>query len=261
MPFVAGDDVRLYYETHGPAPGTAPAIVFAHGMGGNHLSWWQQVAYFRERFTCVTFDHRGFGQSVETAGGRGGAAFVDDLRHLLDHLGLARVHVVAQSMGGWTGLGFAVRYPGCVERLVLCDTHGGLSTEAISAAWGAGRAGVAALPAGVHPAAGERMFREQPGLHFLYTQINDLNPSRSLAEMGAIIVAAGTLGGETVAGLDIPVLFIAGDEDIVIPPPVLELAASHFRHAQFVRVPTAGHSVYFERAAAFNELVDRFLTD
>lgn len=86
MPFVEVERGRLYYEAHGPAVGSAPVIVFAHGAGGNHLSWWQQVPHSRARYTCVTFDHRGFGQSCETAGGPGGTAFVDDLRALLDHL-------------------------------------------------------------------------------------------------------------------------------------------------------------------------------
>ena len=42
-------------------------LVFAHGAGGNHLSWWQQVPHFMDRYTCVVFDHRGYGRSVDTA--------------------------------------------------------------------------------------------------------------------------------------------------------------------------------------------------
>src|SRR5215468_4780411 len=259
MAFLELDDVRLYYEIHGPAPGTAPVLVFAHGMGGNHLSWWQQVAYFRDRYTCVTFDHRGFGRSLESAGGPGGAAFVDDLRALLDHLGIARANLIAQSMGGWTCLGFAVRFADRVERLVMCDTHGGLADDALSAAWMEQRRFPSALPESFHPAAGARMSLEQPALHFLYTQINDLNPSRTIEEMAAVIVAAGTIPAPAVAALDIPVLLIAGEEDIVIPPRVLELAQPLFRHARLERVPAAGHSVYFERSAVFNKLIEHFI--
>jgi 3-oxoadipate enol-lactonase len=39
MPFLPRDGCQLYYETHG----AGPALVFAHGLGGGHLSWWQQV--------------------------------------------------------------------------------------------------------------------------------------------------------------------------------------------------------------------------
>ena len=60
MPKAPINGIDLYYESHG----SGPAIVFAHGRGGNHMSWWQQVARFSGEFRCVTFDHRGWGQSV-----------------------------------------------------------------------------------------------------------------------------------------------------------------------------------------------------
>ena len=51
----------LYYEDTG---GQAPVVLFLHGAGGNHLSWWQQVPVFAEEYRCVTVDQRSFGQSV-----------------------------------------------------------------------------------------------------------------------------------------------------------------------------------------------------
>jgi pimeloyl-ACP methyl ester carboxylesterase len=207
----------------------------------------------------VSFDHRGFGQSREVADGPGGAAFVDDLRRLLDHLGIDQVRLVAQSMGGWTALGFTLRYPQRVERLVMCDTHGGILSDEIQPAWAhVGRA-LSELPPGVHPAAGARMAREQPGLHFLYTQINDLNPPRELSAVAMMLRDVGSPAPEQVAALDVPVLFLHGDEDIVIPPRVCEIAATYFKQARFERVAAAGHSVYFERPAVFNALVDAFV--
>jgi 3-oxoadipate enol-lactonase len=260
MPFVSSGAIQLYYEVHGPDPGTAPTIVFAHGAGGSHLSWWQQVPYFSSRYTCITFDHRGFGQSAEPDDGPGGAAFVEDLRTLLDHLHIERASLVAQSMGGWTCLGFALRYSQRVDRLVMCDTHGGLASEEIAQVWSAALQAAAGLPAGVHPAGGTRMAQEQPALHFLYTQINALNPARSLNALGTLLSAAGAPTAADVHALDVPVLFIAGEEDIVIPPRMLEIAAGYFRHARLQPVPAAGHSVYFERPTVFNEIVERFLT-
>ena len=56
---------NLYYEVSG----SGPALLFAHGLGGNHLSWWQQVAHFAPRYTCVTFAHRGFAPSDAVPGG------------------------------------------------------------------------------------------------------------------------------------------------------------------------------------------------
>jgi pimeloyl-ACP methyl ester carboxylesterase len=62
--FLKRPGAEIYYET----TGSGPAIVFAHGLGGNHLSWWQQVPYFARRNTCVTFAHRGFAPSRLEAG-------------------------------------------------------------------------------------------------------------------------------------------------------------------------------------------------
>jgi 3-oxoadipate enol-lactonase len=260
MPFAPVKESQLYYEVYGPAPGTAPAIVFAHGAGGNHLSWWQQVPRFAERYTCVVFDHRGYGRSADAPGGPGGAAYVEDLRALLDHLGIERATLVAQSMGGWTCLGFALAHPRRVDRLLMCDTHGGLASEEIDARWReALRAPRGAVADGVHPAAGARMYREQPELYFLYAEIDRLNPERTRAEIMAILRAAGSPPLAAVAELAMPVLFIGGEEDVVIPPEVLDLAAAAIPEARVERVPETGHSVYFERPAAFNAILDRFL--
>ena len=89
MPYLQRADCALYYEV----TGTGPALVFAHGLGGNHLSWWQQVPYFRDRYTCVTFAHRGFAPSTEVPGGPGPRAFVDDLAALIGHLDLEEVRL------------------------------------------------------------------------------------------------------------------------------------------------------------------------
>ena len=59
MPKAAVNGIQLYYESHGEGP----AIVFAHGRGGNHLSWWRQVPAFSDDYRCVTFDHRPMGRA------------------------------------------------------------------------------------------------------------------------------------------------------------------------------------------------------
>ena len=55
-------------EIHYEVFGKGPAVVFAHGLGGNHLSWWQQVAHFAPTRTCVVFSHRGFPPSSPVPG-------------------------------------------------------------------------------------------------------------------------------------------------------------------------------------------------
>ena len=92
---------ELYYEVHGEGP----SVVFAHGLGGNHASWFQQVPFFARSYQVVTFDHRGFGNSRDVAGGADRPRFVEDLKDLLDHLDITKAALVGQSMGGATCAG------------------------------------------------------------------------------------------------------------------------------------------------------------
>jgi pimeloyl-ACP methyl ester carboxylesterase len=102
------------------------------------------------------------------------------------------------------------------------------------------------------------MYREQPALHFLYQELAALSPADAAPRA---IAAAPAAGAEEAKALAMPVLFIAGDEDAVIPPPLIELAAAQIPGARVERVPQAGHSVYFERPEAFNAILDRFLAE
>ena len=130
MAFMTKDGFRLYYEDTG---GNAPTIMFLHGAGGNHLSWWQQVPAFAEEYRCITVDQRGFGQSPDVSGGPGPAALGTDALALLDHLGIARAALVAQSMGGWAAVGAAVRAPERFWAIVLANTVGNLTNTDIAA--------------------------------------------------------------------------------------------------------------------------------
>jgi 3-oxoadipate enol-lactonase len=261
MPFLKErDGCSLYYETHGQGP----ALVFAHGLGGSHLAWWQQVPHFRDRYACVTFDHRGFGLSRDAPGGPGPDAFVDDLAALVDHLGLRDVRLVAQSMGGWTCLGYALRHPDRVRALVMACTTGTLDdpeTLALFRAHGAAAAEAAVAARGIHPACGERMAREQPALHFLYREMDALSVDLDKEAIRRRLIKMRTTPRAALTALRIPVLCVTGAEDVVIPPAAVAVLASIVPGARLATVPEAGHSVYWERAAAFNRVVDELLAD
>ncbi|MBI4278784.1 MAG: alpha/beta hydrolase [Armatimonadetes bacterium] len=257
MPFLCLSGCDLYYEAHG----SGPAVVFAHGLGGNHLSWWQQVPHFRDRYTCIAFAHRGFAPSVEAPGGPGPAAFVDDLAALIGHLDLPDVRLVAQSMGGWTCLGYALRHPEKVRALVMACTTGSLKHPEVErlASLTPESTRDDLLARGIHPAAGERMARELPALHFLYREIDGLSVGLDKMKIRAALRTLRTTPAERVAGLRVPVLCLTGEEDAVMPPDAVAVLASLIPGARLERVPKAGHSVYFERPEIFNRLVDDFL--
>jgi 3-oxoadipate enol-lactonase len=110
---------------------------------------------------------------------------------------------------------------------------------------------------GVHPAAGARMAREHPALHFLYRAIDAIAGAKLDKEgLRARMIALQTRPPDDLAGLQIPTLFITGDEDVVFPPMLAPALAALMPDARVEQVTAAGHSVYFERADVFNRLVD-----
>jgi pimeloyl-ACP methyl ester carboxylesterase len=255
---------RLYYEV----TGAGPPIVFAHGLGGNHLSWWQQVPHFAGRHTCVTFAHRGFAPSSAIAGGPDPADYAGDLAALIDHLGLGDVCLAAQSMGGWACLDYALAQPRRVRALVLASTAGAIARRATLLrdaprldAWiaSAAAARTEMQKKGIHPAAGARLAREQPALHFLYQAIDAMAGAQFDKEaLRTRMIALQTRSPEVLANLAVPTLFITGEEDVVFPPPLAGPLARSMPHARVEQVAAAGHSAYFERAAVFNRLVGEF---
>ena len=80
--------IKMEYQRYGPERNEAESIVFAHGAGGNLVSWFQQIPYFSRKYDCVVFSHRGFGHSYDLENGPGMESFSDDLRGLVDSLGI-----------------------------------------------------------------------------------------------------------------------------------------------------------------------------
>jgi len=255
------DDAVIHYEV----TGSGPAIVFAHGLGGNHLSWWQQLPHFAGSHTCVAFAHRGFPPSTSVPGNRAPDAYADDLAALLDALDVQDAVLVGQSMGGWTCLEYALREPKRVRALVMASTSGTLDYQQLGDAevreWTRRAPDVLAAlwKKGIHPAAGERMAREQPALAELYWQISDLADASFREDVRVRLGELRVRPPSLLAELAMPVLFITGEEDWVFPSAAGPALATLAPKGKAVRVPAAGHSVYFERASRFNELVQTIL--
>ena len=251
MPTLSRPSCELYYETLGDGP----AIVFAHGGGGNHLSWWQQAPIFAEAYQCVVFDHRGWGRSVEQEGGPGPAGFVADLIALLDELEIDQAALVAQSMGGWTCLGAAVQNPERVSALLMSGTTGGLTTRGVSSVASARerirRHGLGRLA--YHPNLRER----DPAMAFLYDEIMALNPPLDPNLLGDMAKLAPD--PEVVANLVTPLLWIVGSDDPLMPPSVIRAAHEHVPGSFYFEAAETGHSVYFERPVEFNMQLNSFL--
>jgi len=252
MPLAAVNDIQLYYEE----AGEGPAVVFLHGAGGNHISWWNQVPIFSDRYRVVTVDHRGFGQSTDPSGA-GSTRFADDLEALLDHLGIERAALVAQSMGGRTASEVALRSPQRVWALVMCDTLGSfvwsdleprrqqLREERLAKA---GEGGVI-LRGYMAPS----FIIGEPAKTYLYQVVQGLNPPR-----GATVPSTPATK-EQLAALTMPTMFIVGDEDPVVAPEIVQTVRAEIPGAEYREFAGSGHSVYWEQPQAFNEALAPFL--
>ena len=249
MPYVPVDGIDLYYETHGQGS----PIVFAHGVGGNHLIWWQQVPFFSRHFKCITFDHRAFGLSADRPNGPGPKAFVEDLRSLLDHLGIEKTFLVAQSMGGLACLGFALAYPERCLGLVLGSSTGAIGEDNVAGALKRHKS-----PGDTRDRFAAASFVDnQPELTHLFLEISALNPPRP-TNFTAIFRSGEGPKARDLKRLLAPTLIIGGEHDVVVPNEVLDKCHQLISGSRLVIIPGAGHSTYYEKPHKFNRLVADF---
>lgn len=250
------DGETLHVESAGAAD-LDDVIVFCHGLGGAHGVWYQQVAHFAGRYRTVTWDARGFGRSTNRGGKGTVATAAADLASVLDALGVGQAHVVGQSMGGWTALGFALADPDRVRSLVLTNSLAGVAADQ----WAAAAAQAPPPPAptlGAHPALGPTMRRDDRAKAFLYQQLGSALPPPAEARSSLFTTS---FSDARVAGLSCPVLVIASSDDRIFPAPLVEAAAARLPGARFALIDGAGHSTFFERPTAWNAVVDAFLSD
>lgn len=234
---------EIYWQAHG----AGPAVVLAHGIGGNHAIWYRQLDALSRANRVITFDHRGFGLSRDHDG-RGRDAFVDDLAALLDKLGEAKVALVGQSMGAGTCIGFAHRAPERVAALAICDSlHGIVESGEVKAIMDAARTKTAAL------SQVERVLGvgAQAELAALYRQIASFNAADRHSLTGRFDARpAAELGGK-----GFPILFLSGVDDILFPIEAVRLVQAEVPGSFLVEVNDAGHSAFLEAPVQFNDTI------
>ena len=234
---------EIYWQTCGHGP----AVVLAHGIGGNHAIWYRQIDALARSNRVILFDHRGFGLSRDLEG-RGRDAFVDDLTALLDHLGEPKVALVGQSMGAGTCIGFAHRAPERVAALAICDSlHGIAEADDVKAIMDDARAKTAAMGQ-IERVLGTTASRE---LAALYTQIASFNAADRRSLTGRFDARpAGDLGGK-----GFPILFLCGVDDKLFPVEAVRLVQAEVAGSFLVEINDAGHSAFLEQPVQFNDTI------
>jgi pimeloyl-ACP methyl ester carboxylesterase len=266
--FVNSNGVRLYVEE----TGTGEPIVFVHELHSDYREWEAQVRWFSRFYRCITFNARGYPPSdVPGDPGLYGMPFVvHDIAAVLKGLGISKAHVVGLSMGAYAALHFGLMYPEMARSLVVAGVGSG-SPPANRAAWVAESEATARayLELGASAVA-EVAARTPTRIHLQRKTPHAFDEFLShLREHSAEGKARTILGYQArrpsledykneFAGLAIPVLLIAGDDD----EPCLETTLWLKRtlpNAGLWICPHSGHAVNLEEPAAFNRTVEDFL--
>ena len=252
MPYFTVGKSQLYYEEYGEGP----TVVLAHGVGGNHASWFNQIPTLSKKYRTITIDQRAFGNS-EDVEGVGISAFVDDLKALFDHLNIDQAVLVGQSMGGGTLGGFTCRYPEHVRAFVMCDSSAGIEPpEDLADEWAKIREATWNLSQ-AERVLGPNVRNNDPERTLLYLQIASFNS-----------VTIRTVKGdfnkwriEDLAATGKPVFFIVGEDDVLVPPHIIKTLHERTPGSRYCQIDGAGHSAYFEDPKAFNEVLMEYLAE
>jgi 3-oxoadipate enol-lactonase len=249
----------LFYETEGER---GDWLVFVHGGDGNRLCWWRQVAAFKDRFRCLTYDAPGFGLSPAGSGLKQAPA--DDLLSLMDEAGIERAVLIGHSMGGLAVSGVAQRRPERVRALVMSDTPFGFQTAALQR-WASEMLvkianGFQVLDHLFAPGFAER----EPEAWHLYQAICRTRlpapPPKDPPDYAAAYLAMRDAPPVDYSGFPVPTLFVAGDQDELTLPWLLKGTAEAVGGARLAMIEGAGHSPFYERTQAYNAVLARFLS-
>ncbi len=112
-----------------------PYVFFIGGLGSTISSWEDQVEYYKNHFSILTFDNLGSGKSAKPQINYSMEIFAENCYEIMSKLDLPSAHVVGKSMGGMIAQVFASKYPKRVNKLVLactCASRDKIGKELIS---------------------------------------------------------------------------------------------------------------------------------
>lgn len=123
----------IYYRTTDILPDRR-TILFIHGLSGSSSAWMPYEDHFKERYNIASFDLRGHGRSKKYPRYKDYhfSRFVEDMRTLLDHLGISEVIMISHSFGSLIGLEFLKEYPHRISKAALLSPNFAVKRRPIS---------------------------------------------------------------------------------------------------------------------------------
>ncbi|MCL4466964.1 MAG: alpha/beta hydrolase [Chloroflexi bacterium] len=253
MPTIAVGGIEYFYRQVGSGPRT---VAFLHGFCQSSLWWEPTLQALPQGWQGLALDLKGFGGSSKPAGTYGVPVAADELRAVLDSLGLERVALVGGSMGGAVAQCFACLYAGRLHGLALVAS-GPYQRDPAAGRARAERfadmpwtrenlAGIIApffvsLPAGFERLVDEALRAGREALVQLTLSLASLNLLPSLR------------------GVSVPTLIVQGAQDSIRPPAEGRLMHEAIAGSELHIVENASHTPAWEQPEAFRPLLWRFL--
>lgn len=258
------DGVKLYYEE----AGTGTPVVFVHEFAGDHRSWEPQVRHFSRMYRCITFNARGYPPSdvPDDVSAYSQDRARDDVRDVLDGLGIAKAHVVGLSMGGFATLHFGLAYPDRAISLVVAGCGYGAERDKREQFRGEADAVIARLEREGMAVVADDYAHGPTRVQFERKDPRGFEEfRRQLAEhstRGAVLTQTGVQRErpslfdleDAIRTLTVPTLVITGDEDDPCLTPNVYLKRT-IPSAGLAVIPNAGHTLNLEEPALFNAAI------
>lgn len=256
--------------------GNGPTLLLIHGLAGSSSTWADVLPLLAEKFTVVSPDLPGHGDSDKGPGDYSLGSLASILRDLLAVLDIERATIVGQSLGGGIAMQLAYQYPECCGRLVLVDS-GGLGREVSWMLRALALPGSELIMPLLFPGfvrdwgdSVER-FLHARGIRFgrlseswrAYASLTHADNRRPFVRTVRAVIDAG---GQSVSAIDrlyltseIPTLIVWGDQDGIIPIAHAHSAHEAMPESQLSIVEGAGHFPHVEEPAQFARIVTSFV--
>ncbi len=243
---------RLWYWDTG---GDGEPIVLLHPASGSALIWlYQQPVFAQAGYRVIAYSRRGYFGSQDFERDKPGTG-AQDLKGLVDVLGVAKFHAVASAAGGSIASDFAFSHPDRLYSLTVSSNQFGVVDDDIAAA-------------------AQRI--RPPGWDDMPVAFRELGPSYRAANPDGyrlwVEIAHKSYSGDSfrqplanrvtaarLAELTVPTLAMCGAADLATPPSIARLITARIPGSELVVAPEAGHSVYWEQPELFNRAVLAFV--